>query len=193
MPPIAVAEFQSTLGRISALASSDILTVVIAALQRLSGSEARSFVTDTYPRLLERYLRLSSEATVQWYAEQPSKRRFAPEPIPLVARKRLAVNARWAATQADPAAALTGSATRAVFDQSRFTVVTNAKREKVSWARHASPDACEYCRMLAVGVVDGGKPSARSHDRCNCLAVPIRDGVYVPPEYVTQWGRELAR
>src|SRR5690606_18440933 len=64
--------------------------------------------------------------------------------------------------------------------------------ETVSWARHARPDACEFCTMLAgrgavyrsqktVGAVfgptregsaSGGQLEAKFHDWCRCTAAP---------------------
>ncbi|MFV8169837.1 ADP-ribosyltransferase [Mycolicibacterium peregrinum] len=97
--------------------------------------------------------------------------------------------------QSDPALALKGTATRSVFSGSRDTVITNANREGVRWARHASANACGFCRMLATrGAVYHSQALAKkSHDHCHCLAVPDRDGLYVPAPYVEQWERDYAQ
>ena len=166
---------------------------------------------------MQPYLKASGELTVQWYAEQPTKpvpqggAVFTPEPVALVPADRLAISARWALTLADPVVALQGSATRAVFDQSRDTVISNAERERVRWVRHARPNACGFCKMLAtrttaeaglysskraalrvVGRRGGQTRGSRKlgekyHDHCFCTAVMVRDGVYDPPEYAQQW------
>ena len=197
MPQQAVDEFQAALAALAVRAGLDVATL-LSRLDRLSEREAFAFITDAYPQLLDPFLRSSGELTVQWYSEQPAKpvprggELFVPEPVPLVSADRLAASARWALTLPDPVVALKGSATRAVFDQSRNTVIVNAGRERVRWARHAQPSACGFCKLLATrGAVYRSQVKAlKSHDHCRCLASPIRDGVYDPPAYVEKWSQE---
>jgi hypothetical protein len=154
-----------------------------------------AFITDAYPSLIDPYLNASGELTSQWYAEQPAApvasgaSGFIPIPAPLIPKERLAISARWAMLQRKPAAALSNSSTRAVFDQSRLTVIDNTRRERVKWARYASANACGFCRLLATrGAVYGSSSRAlKAHDACKCLAVPVRTGIYKPPPYVKQW------
>ncbi|MGC7358433.1 hypothetical protein RA989_21590, partial [Mycobacteroides abscessus subsp. massiliense] len=45
---------------------------------------------------------------------------------------------------------LTGSAARALFNASRDTVLANVAAEPgARWARHASANACSFCRLMA--------------------------------------------
>ena len=85
-------------------------------------------------------------------------------------------------------------AERAIFDGFRDTITANADREPgARWARHASANACGWCRMLATreavytsahAAGDGN----RYHDHCHCMAVVVRPGqTYTPPPYVAQW------
>lgn len=196
MPTLAVPEFQAALAELTVRAGAGV-DILLGRLDRRSPGEARGFVTDAYPHLIDPFLSAAGELTTQWYAEQPTKpvargaAVFSPEPAALVPRERLAISARWALTQSNPVVALQGSATRAVFDQSRNTVIVNARREKVRWARHASANACGFCRLLAIrGAVYHSKAKAlRVHDHCRCLATPVRDGLYEPAPYVEQWER----
>lgn len=214
MPPQAVPEFQAALAALAARAGVDV-AALLDRISVLSPVEARAFITDAYPALIDPFLSAAGELTTQWYAEQPvtpvaaGQSVFEPEPAPMIDKDRLAASARWALTQLDAMPALRGSATRAVFDQSRTTVMVNVGRENVRWARHASADACGFCRMLATRTTeaDGLYRSKRSatrvvtsrgsrklgdryHDHCGCLAVPVRDGVYEPPAYVEQWQQD---
>lgn len=197
MPTLAAPEFQETLKQLAARAGVSVATL-LRRTERLDAREAFAFITDAYPKLLDPFLSAAGELTTQWYAEQPArpvpagKPAFSPVPAPLITPDRLAISARWALTQPTPAAALEGSATRAVFDQSRTTVIANVKREGVRWARYASRNACGFCRMLATrGAVYHSERSAlAAHDRCFCMATPDRDGNYEPPEYVAKWEQD---
>ena len=93
-----------------------------------------------------------------------------------------------------------------MFDESRRTVRDNANREGVKYTRHASMNACGFCRMLATRVLTRSEPGApglyvsratarrnahrfddvRGHDSCKCVVVAVRSG-YEPPSYVHDW------
>jgi hypothetical protein len=203
---LAVAEFQRLLTGISNELGTRI-DKIGPRLGRLSQPELLGFISDAYPALATPYLASAASATAVWYGEQPSKNAgFVVEPAELAPVEQLAASGRWAMLQADPASALKGTASRAVFGASRDTVLINAGREGARWARHASASACGFCRMLATrdeqylykasGVVfdkelgayrtkvigRGGRTQGtqklgdRYHDHCHCTAVPVRKG-----------------
>ncbi|MCC9182576.1 hypothetical protein [Mycolicibacterium mageritense] len=184
-------EFQQLLAGLAADLGSKIDTLT-PSIGRLDRREQLTFISDAYPALTTPYLAGAGNLTAVYYDEQPAgpaASDFVAVPADLAPEKQLAASARWALLQRDPAEALKGSATRAVFGASRNTVILNARREGVRWARHASATACGFCRMLATrGAVYRGEALAKkSHDRCHCIAVPDRDGTYEPPAYVEQW------
>lgn len=194
---VAVAEFQLLLAQLANELGTKIDRLV-PNLDRLSQPELLSFITDAYPELVTPYISAGNNLTTVWYDEQPTKanaKPFQAEPAVVTPADQLAISARWAMLQTDPAAALKGTATRAVFSGSRDTVIENTNREGVRWARHASANACGFCRMLATrGAVYHSQALAKkSHDNCHCLAVPDRDGLYVPAPYVAQWERDYAQ
>jgi hypothetical protein len=101
---------------------------------------------------------------------------------------------------------LSGATQRYVTTAARDTITENAEREGVRWARHAQPDACAFCRLLATRGPDYlTKESAKFvgtsgrlrgerkvgelyHDDCGCEPVPVRAGdSYEPPAYVARW------
>lgn len=101
---------------------------------------------------------------------------------------------------------LAGATQRYVTGAARDTVTQNATAEGVRWARHAQPEACAFCRLLATrgpdyltkesasivgasGRVRGSRKKGESyHDDCACVPVPVRAGdAYQPPEYVGNW------
>lgn len=154
MPPVAVAEFQDAIGELAAR-SGEAADALLSRIRVLSPAEARAFITDAYPALLEPYLKASSDLTMQWYAEQPTAPTqrgsgiFVPEAAPMRAGEQLAISGRWALSTSDPSTALRGNATRQVLNQSRDTVIVNAQREGVRWVRQAKSNACGFCKMLA--------------------------------------------
>lgn len=194
---VAVAEFQLLLAQLAGELGSRIDRLV-PSLDRLSQPELLSFMTDAYPELVTPYIAAGNNLTTVWYDEQPTPpeaKPFYAEPAAVTPVEQLAASARWAMLQSDPTGALKGTATRAVFNGSRDTVITNTEREGVRWARHASANACGFCRMLATrGAVYRSQALAKkSHDHCHCLAVPDRDGLYVPAPYVEQWERDYTQ
>lgn len=191
---LAVPEFQGLLAELARRMGADVAKLV-TAIGRLTPVEQFAFITDAYPELAWPYLSASAELTTQWYDEQPTATSgFAPEPAELPPAEQLAANARWALLQDATVSLLQGAATRSIFNTSRATVLGNAEREGVRWARHASANACGFCRMLATrgAVYHSAALARKGHGGCHCLAVPDRDGKYEPAPYVAQWERDYA-
>jgi hypothetical protein len=155
MPPIAVSEFTAVLSEL-ANRSGDDAAKLIGRISELATYEARAFITEAYPVLLQPYLGAAAELTAQWYKEQPAPEPepggelFVPQPAPLPEPSKLAISARWAITQPDAPTAIRGNAIRSVMNSSRNTVTVNANLEGVKWIRHAQPDACGFCKLLAI-------------------------------------------
>lgn len=194
---VAVPEFQNLLTGLANELGTRVARLV-PSLERLDTAEQLAFISDAYPDLVGPYLQAAGQLTTVWYDEQPTaarvdnaggSSRFRAKAAELPNVAQLAASGRWAVLQPKPTQALTGTATRSVFRQSRRTVRDNAAAEKIRWARHASANACGFCRMLAIrGAVyhDEARANA-SHDHCHCIAVPDRDGLYVPAPYVEKW------
>ncbi|ASR85211.1 head maturation protease [Mycobacterium phage SirPhilip] len=204
----AVREFQGVLSELAGRVGGAIDTLM-PHLADVSQRDGMALITDAYPALVDRFLGPAGDLTAQWYAEQPGGiEGFVAEPAALPEPSQLAANGRWALLQKDPARAMRGSSTRAVFNQSRRTVLDNAEREGVRWVRHAAPNACGFCRMLATRVLTmddeaapglyrtkynalhphSDKLDAAGHDHCKCVAVALRDGrAYEAPDYVHDW------
>jgi hypothetical protein len=210
--PVAVAEFQQALAALAARLGTDVETL-LKRTDQLDQRELLAFLTDAYPQLVAPYEAAAGELAAQYYSEQPSTTTgFNAEPAPAAPAEQLAASARWAATSGHTAQAavslLQGSANRTVMNASRETILHNVDREPGAlWVRHASANACGFCRMLATrGAVYRSKASAshvvgrrgrtrgtrkmsdKYHDHCHCIAVPVRPGdTYTAPDYVKQW------
>lgn len=189
---VAVDEFQLLLVQLAA--DLDIkLDRLVAAVADRTQREVLTYISAAYPELMDRYLAAVGDLSATYYEDQPGgSPGFIAQPADPQPQARLAASGRWAMLQSVPRTALSGASTRFLFEHSRTTIVGNAAREDVPWARHASANACGFCRMLATrGTVYGGAATAkRSHNNCHCIAVPDRDGTYRPAPYVAQWEKD---
>lgn len=84
-----------------------------------------------------------------------------------------------------------------VYGAARRTIRRNAELENVSLVRHESADSCGSCRLKATNV-----PISRNekqdvfkdfHHSCTGMYVPVRSGVYEPPEHARSWGEKIAK
>ena len=98
-----------------------------------------------------------------------------------------------------------GAAQKVFADVGRDTVVqaVQGDSEALGWGRHASADACAFCRITAIrGPVYSSEETAggdadrnfdgdgrfKYHDSCSCVAIPVFKGQgWNPPEYVDRW------
>jgi hypothetical protein len=176
--------FQAIIGRLAALAGDTAATI----MREIDEAER----ADVYPAAVEPFLDASSLISAEWY-NGLSDAPFTAEPAPVADAETLRYKTDWAATEPDPPQALKDATDRLVFSASRDTVVDNAEREGVRYARHASEDACPWCSILAMRgpVYHSADTATKSHDACKCVAVPVRDGdSYDEPEYVEGWRSE---
>ncbi|MGI5223055.1 hypothetical protein [Nocardia sp. CA-290969] len=109
--------------------------------------------------------------------------------------EQLESTVRWAVfapTGLDPAnsvlSRLSGATQRYVSNSARDTLELNAGREGIRWARHASANACAFCRMLATrgavytseqaagNVVGRGREMSLSDRRRRAAGITRREG-----------------
>lgn len=221
------AELRSALVELNTLMVGDL-----AALWRAMDGQDVEFLREALqaelPGVVDPYLAASGDISATWYEAQAPELAYVASPAALVDEGQLQSTARWAAgtvltrSPVSPLDLLAGSMQRALFNESRETVLENAEAEPgARWARHASANACEFCKMVATrGAVYtseaaagrvGGRGSTgkrgkgirtrgdqaigdRYHDHCHCIAVPVRPGQsYDPPSYVEEWEADYTR
>ncbi len=160
----------------------------------LSDIDFASFITDAFSEVVDPYISMAADLAATWFELSAPESAYIATPAPLLPAERLTESALWALTAKGDLGLdrLTGTAQRAVFDGARETTLLNVERTNSRWARHASANACPFCRMLATrGAVYWTKGAAvKSHDLCHCVAIEDRDGNYQPPPYVEQWNQE---
>ncbi|WP_100454900.1 VG15 protein [Mycobacteroides abscessus] len=164
--PTEAAEFQLLLTRLTVELGGEIADL-LARIAGMQPVEQMAYITAAYPEVVTPYLAASNDLTQAWYEAQPvvvapSAPAFETVAAPLLDVETLAISGRWSLTQGKPIEALQGSATRSVFDQSRRTISDNVEREPgARWARYASANACNFCKMLATrGAVYTSEASA---------------------------------
>jgi hypothetical protein len=184
--PSEVSNFQRLIAQLSAAAVN-----AAAALFRATASVEE--LKEAYPELVDPYLAGAAEMTAEWYASLAPESDFAVDVPELTPLEALRASTGWALKQFDPVTAISGSTERRVFTTSRNTVHLNAEREHVRYARHASANACPWCRVLATRepVYHSADNAVKGHDNCHCVAVPIREGSdWEPAPYVRGWMNE---
>lgn len=200
------ADLRATLVDLNTVMQSDLL----ALWRALDGQDVeflREALQAELPAVVDPYLSAAGDVTADWYESQAPELVFTAAPAPLPPESQLQTTARWAAgtvltkTAVTPLDLLSGSMQRALFDESRRTVLDNVESEPgAKWARYASANACPFCRMVATrGDVYTSESAAggygsKYHDHCRCLAVAVRPGKsYDPPSYVEDWQAEYTR
>lgn len=227
---------QHILGDLSTLTTRDLVQLFN---EHGDGERFPDLLRKVFGEIVRPYAHAAAVITARWYRELLPHSDFKPTPTVDLPDARIdktvdwAINARTAKRvpedliPRDPVdvkvttpndvilGRVSGSSQRMINDASRTTVVRNAEKEGVKWARLASADACEFCRLMALrgavynsyGVVEdnigvkrlvvvGRNGRARGkrqigesyHDCCRCVAVPVRKGTeWNPPDYVKDW------
>jgi len=206
--PAELSNFQQLLTGLSAQAVIAV-TVLWNNLSSVDPETRWRALQEAYPATVDPYMAAAAVLSAEWYASINKASDFAVETAAPVSQDVLHANVGWALSQSDPLANLTGSVERQVFNSSRDTVLSNASRQGVRYARYASANACSFCQLLATRTTNdlyrtelssvrvvgrAGRPRGtrkigeKFHDNCHCLPVPVFDGEpYTPPDYVQQW------
>ena len=196
--PISPSERQLILSQVNTLAVQDLNTLWRRA-EQLSNTEFAQFVIDAFPSVVDPFAAIAGDLAADWYEESAPELEYVASPSGMPDESVLAKSASWAlgATGEAGLDRLAGTLQRAVFNAARETILDNVRRERgAGWARHASANACAFCRMLATrGAVYSSRGSAmKSHDFCHCVAIEVRPGTsYEPAPYVERWTKEYNR
>ena len=164
--------------------------------ERLSNTEFAQFLIDAFPEVVDPYASMAGDLAADWYEQSAPELDYVASPSGMPDETVLTQSASWAlgATGEAGLDRLAGTMQRAVFNAARDTIIDNVRNERgAGWARHASANACAFCRMTATrGAVYGSRASAmKSHDFCHCVAVEVRPGRdYEPAPYVERWTKE---
>ncbi|MDM7488718.1 hypothetical protein QT969_10485 [Rhodococcus sp. CSLK01-03] len=131
----------------------------------LHSTEFRAMITEAYPEIATQWANVASELALGWYNDSAPELDYRAVPAPPPTTEQLASSASWALSSSVGEGALSllaGSLQRAVWNGARDTLLHNADAEAGSrWARHASANACDFCKVLATrGAVYASAESA---------------------------------
>lgn len=144
-------ERQYILGQVTRLGAEQ-LDRLWAQASALTDLDFASFVTQAFPELVDPFAAMAADLAATWYDESPTTTDYTAVSGPLPVAEQLTASATWA-LGADGTKALDrlqGTMQRAINDSARETVVLNTEFEPgARWARHASANACAFCKLMA--------------------------------------------
>ncbi|MFF1531517.1 hypothetical protein [Cellulomonas sp. NPDC058312] len=112
-----------------------------------------AFIVEAFPELAFEYGTMAAELSTIWYDDAAPELAYTATPAELPPFEQFAQSAQWALNTSSGVAALgklSGTLQRGVWGMARQTTILNAETEPgARWARHASANACEFCRMVA--------------------------------------------
>lgn len=146
-------EQRTLLDELSRLGLSDLNSIWKLAIE---ADDPLAFILDAYPELMAQYGTIVAELSAQWYDEALPPgvtTAYAAAPALVPAAEKFRNSAAWALNSGDGSHALdklAGTFQRGMWDMDRETQVINATEEPGSqWVRHASANACPFCKVLA--------------------------------------------
>ena len=142
----------------------------------------------------------ATEFSKEFYRDLDPRSSFSPEGyVDRTLAPRVEANGRYAFSDSGPsdvAGQLERSATRAVGDQARNTLIHNTELEGGKWYRIASATACGFCRLLATRgpVYKSAHAACASLDFCQCKVDVVRPGMtHTPPAYMRTWNDDYRK
>ena len=182
----------------------EVLRQLVLKVIGLGPEKVRDTIIAVQPHLVERYGEVAAELAVEFYrASLPAGSNFLPLPAPVTKStgEALEKSARYHAGalfdgDTDQAIdAMISTATKHIRDRGRETMVYNAEREGVGWARvPRGAKTCAWCLALASrGAVYASKKTASAsktsddhsyHAHCDCEVVRIGADESYPMEYL---------
>ena len=184
-------ERQRILADLSTVAIRDLVALWERA--KLADVAFAAFLIDAFPEIATSYALIAGNLAADWYEQAAPRLAYEAVTAPAPNVTALTKSAQWAlGADGDMALnRLSGNMQRTVFNSARETTFVNVNNEEgARWARHASANACPWCRLLAtrLDVYRSEQSALRSHDRCHCVAVEVRPGQsYDPPPYIEDW------
>lgn len=162
---------QHVLGDLSTLAVRDLVQLFN---EHSDGEKFPDLLRKTFGEIVRPYAHAAAVVTARWYHELWPHSDYRPTPIVELPDARIDKTVDWAVnartTKRVPGdlpprgpvdakvavpndvilGRVSGSSQRMINDASRTTVVRNAEQEGVKWARLAAPDACAFCKVMAL-------------------------------------------
>lgn len=207
-----VVSYQSTLTDLATLTIAELLAFW-QSLDTEDAAGSAEALRQFLPDLVDSYLPVAAEVGAVFYDEARDQAgvagAFAATPVGAANAGRIQATISWGVAplfRSDPIterpapdpdlalSRLSGATQREVAEGARQTVVDSVEKDpaKPRFARHASANACTFCRLVATrGAVYRSAASAgdghKYHDNCHCVVVPVWKNDYEPAPYVSGW------
>lgn len=158
MPSAAeVEDFRDALDGISTLTIQELADLWREVSDRGDAITIRNILVEAVPELLVPFETMAAQLTAVWYEDLAAESPFVATPADTSEVAAVEASVRWAVSPlfvvgsvTSPLDLMAGMAQRRVFDASRRTIFENGEREGgIRYARYASANACEFCRMVA--------------------------------------------
>jgi hypothetical protein len=139
------------------------------------------------------YAQSAALIAADWYEEQDPDSRYAAFLDDDLPDEKLANMALWVFRgPQEPENRGRVAAHKLVFDAARRTIFANAATEGVAIARHESARCCNGCLVRATLTARDRNSSSEDvaqdfHPSCEGMFVPVRSGLYAPPEHTKEW------
>lgn len=150
------------------------------------------------PDIVSIYCESAALLAADWYNDQEADSSYFATPFSEIDPVRISNTAYWAFEGPQrPENKMMVAAHSMVFDAVRNTVMRNSENEGVALVRHEEAGCCSNCAVRATSQVTDRNTGRENllmdfHHSCEGLFVPVRAGVYQPPEYAISWGEKVA-
>lgn len=144
------AERQRVLSDLSTLGIRDLVEVWRKAA--LADTDFADLILAAFPEIASAYAGMAGDLAADWYVESAPEIQYTPIVGPVANIAALTSSTQWAlgANGDEALKRMSGTLQRAVFNGARETTLVNVEHEEgAKWARHASANACVFCKLLA--------------------------------------------
>lgn len=205
-----MSEFRSSMSDLAAMAKSE-LADFFGSLNLSVPDKVRDALLEYVPLVISEYGPIGSDLAIEWFMEQRAEsgasgafNPVASDPFmyedDVVAQTRYLAGQLWTPNPDETLGGLSSITDKYVKQAGRDTMVLNAQREGVGWARVPSgAKTCTWCLILASR--DAAYASKRSasrgsdgdkyHGDCDCQPVRIARGDDYPDGYLPENAYEM--
>lgn len=148
---VSIDERRQILAELERQAGAQLVTLWKAAGQV---GDFRGYIIEAFPELAALWADLTASLAATWYEDSLPGSPYIAVPAAAPKVEQMVSSVQWALNVGDATTGLSlldGTLQRAVHDAAMRTTEWNTELEGggARWARHASANACKFCRMLA--------------------------------------------
>ena len=192
-----LAEYRRLAAELAARARAAGESVVAAAMKVDDPALQQAMLEEAWPGLVEQFSAPQATLAVEAYDELPGGDPAFKATVPLVEPWDPVGTVSLIVASTDAPRVGGVVLERASLNAGRETMIANAERESgARWYRHASANACGFCRLMAIrGAVYRSAANAgegrKFHDHCHCSIHVVRPGgKYTEMPSMPEWRKD---